>query len=287
MELHKIYRPITATPFRKNESYMEFEPCDALKPYIRCFWGTKKVTDQEKSDVIVKEVVTPDTCADLIFTVDFTNNAIESVFAAIGDRTLNWYSVYKENKRIFSFAIRFYAWGVSAFAEESLNHTKNNLLDMGYHFPKIKNEIEKQLFDVTNIDQLIPKVEKVLLKHFSDRHRNQVVLQAISRIVKNKGNLLMADLRKEMFLSERQLERLFGEYVGVSPKGLASMVRYQCLWCEVLCNKNFNGMDAVDRYGYSDYAHLCHDFKKFHSMSMADARKFALQNVGNIQDALA
>ena len=42
MNLHKIYHPITATPFQCTQDYMEFAPCDALKPYIRCFWGSEK-----------------------------------------------------------------------------------------------------------------------------------------------------------------------------------------------------------------------------------------------------
>lgn len=284
MEIYKIYRPITAYPFRNNEHYMEFEPCDALKPYIRCFWGTRKVARQEKSDVAIKQIVTPDTCADIIYTVDFTNNKIESVFGAIGDRTLVLQGENNEDRMVFYFAIRFYAWGVTAFAEESVKNTKNLLMDVGYHFPKIKKEIEKQLFDVRDIYQLIPKVEKVLLKCLNDRHKNQAVIQAVGNIILNKGNLLMTDLRQEVMISERQLERLFAEYVGVSPKSLTSMIRYQCLWNDVLYNKKFNSLDAVYKYGYSDYAHLCHDFKKYHSMSMADARKFAMQNVGNIQD---
>ncbi|MDE5779758.1 MAG: hypothetical protein K2I10_14880 [Lachnospiraceae bacterium] len=44
-------------------------------------------------------------------------------------------------------------------------------------------------------------------------------------------------------------------------------------------------LHVVYRYGYSDQAHLCHDFKKHHLMSMADAGKYAMQNVGNILDA--
>ncbi len=86
----------------------------------------------------------------------------------------------------------------------------------------------------------------------------------------------MTDLTQEVLLGNRQLERLFLEYIGVSPKSLASMVRYQYLWSEILYNKDFNIMDAVYKYGYSDQAHLCHDFKKYHSMNMSDARKHAI-----------
>lgn len=42
----------------------------------------------------------------------------------------------------------------------------------------------------------------------------------------------MLDLKQGTLIGERQLERLFSEYVGVSPKSLASMVRYQYLWSD-------------------------------------------------------
>lgn len=93
----------------------------------------------------------------------------------------------------------------------------------------------------------------------------------------------MIDLRQEVLIGSRQLERLFLEYIGVSPKSLASMVRYQYLWNELLYHKDFNIADAVYQYGYSDQAHLCHDFKKYHSMRISDARKYAIENVGNLQ----
>lgn len=284
MELYHMYRPITAAPFRCGDGYIELAPCDALKPYIRCFWGTRRVIRLEKSDVTIKDIVTPDTCMDIIFNVDFTNNKRESLFCGIDDRTFTIDGIRDESKTIFSFAIRFYAWGVTAFSEESVRDTKNTFFDVGYHFSKIKKEIEKMLFDAADIYQLIPVVEKVLLKHLSDRYENQTVLRAVHKILASRGNLSMADLRQEVLVSDRQLERLFGEYVGVSPKSLASMVRYQCLWSDIIYKKDFNVLDAVYKYGYSDQAHLCHDFRKYHSMSMVDARKYAMQNVGNVQD---
>lgn len=51
MELNQIYNPLTAAPFACNEYYMEFAPCAALKPYIKCFWGTKKPVRFLKSEI--------------------------------------------------------------------------------------------------------------------------------------------------------------------------------------------------------------------------------------------
>lgn len=284
MKLHKIYNPITATPFKCTEDYREFEPCEALRPYIRCFWGFEKTLTQEKCPAGLSGIVTPDTCMDIVFSVDFTNNKIGSLFCGIDDRTFISHDDNKEKKRSFLFAIRFYAWGTSLFAEESMRNTKNAFFDAGYHFSKIKKELEEHLFDVPDIYQLIPIAERILLKHIHEKHKNEIVFHSVSKILERRGNCLMADLKREVFIGSRQLERLFLEYIGISPKSLAAMIRYQYIWNEFLYNKSFDMMDAVYRYGYSDQSHLCHDFKKYHSMSMSEAKAYALRNVGNIQD---
>ncbi|MBD5453450.1 MAG: AraC family transcriptional regulator, partial [Lachnospiraceae bacterium] len=87
MELYKIYNPITANPFKCTGDYMEFAPCDALKPYIRCFWGSMEPVIRNETNATTTSLVTPDTCTDIIFTVDFTNNKIENSFCGIDDRT--------------------------------------------------------------------------------------------------------------------------------------------------------------------------------------------------------
>ncbi len=284
MELNTIYRPITATPFRSDNNYTEFEPSDILKPYVRCFWGTRGIVTRRKSSVVTEEIVTPDTCVDIMFTADYTNNKLDSRFHGIDDRSFR-YRTDVEDRELSTFAIRFYAWGAAAFAQESMKKTKGAYLDAEYHFSEIKREIERQLFYNADICQLIPTVEKVLLKNLRVRPQNQAVLQAVYEILAKRGNILIGDLKRRTLISERQLERLFDEYIGMSPKSLSAIVRYQCLWNDLIYNKSFNTLDAVYRYGYSDQAHLCHDFKKYHSMSMADAREYALGNVGNIQDS--
>lgn len=283
MKLHQIYHPITATPFRSTPDYTEFAPCDALKPYIRCFWGSEKPVVQEESTESPIDIVTPDTCMDIIFTADFANNTIDNAFCAMDERAFVTRQAIRTKKRFFRFAIRFYAWGASMFAAESMKNTKNTYFDAAYHFPEIKREIEKRMFDVQNIRQLIPVAETLLLNHFRDNYQNPVIFQSVSKILNTRGNLSMTDLKQEALVSSRQMERLFVEYIGVSPKSLAAMVRYQYLWNGFLYHDSFNIADAVYRYGYSDQAHLCHDFKKYHSMSLSDAKEFAMQNVGNVQ----
>ncbi len=280
-KLYKSYHPVTATPYQCTEDYMEFAPCEALKPYIRCFWGSRRAATRAENGAGEMDIVILDTCMDIIFHVDFTHNHISSSFFGIDDRT---FAVpYDGEKNIFFvFAVRFYPWGAALFAEESLRETKNAFFDADCHFSIVKREMERYLFDVSDICQLIPVAEKILLNRLNERHQNQTVFQTVARILEKRGNLSAAALGQEIFVSSRQLQRLFLEYIGVAPKSLASMVRYQYIWNELLQDKNFNKADAALRYGYTDQAHLCHDFKKYHSMNMEEARQYAVRGFTKI-----
>ena len=280
-KLYKSYHPVTATPYQCTEDYMEFAPCEALKPYIRCFWGSRRAATRAENGAGEMDIVIPDTCMDIIFHVDFTHNHISSSFFGIDDRT---FAVpYDGEKNIFFvFAVRFYPWGAALFAEESLRETKNAFFDADCHFSTVKREMEQYLFDVSDICQLIPVAEKILLNRLNERHQNQTVFQTVARILEKRGNLSAAALGQEIFVSSRQLQRLFLEYIGVAPKSLASMVRYQYIWNELLQDKNFNKADAALRYGYTDQAHLCHDFRKYHSMNMEEARQYAVRGFTKI-----
>ncbi|MDE6434824.1 MAG: helix-turn-helix domain-containing protein [Lachnospiraceae bacterium] len=279
-----IYNPITATPFAYNESYMEFEPCEALKPYIKCFWGTKKPYRQMKTDTPTRGIVTPDTCVDIIFTVDFTNNRIRGSFCGIDDRTFTTYDANDEEKVVSTFAIRFFAWSAVLFSEESMSDTRNAFFEVGHHFSKLQRAISPSLFDIVDMEARIRIAEEYLLKHIHPERKNTVLTDGVCEILKRKGNVKIGQLAKDIHTSSRHLERLFQENIGISPKRLASLVRYQYLWNDILFHPKFQILDAVYQYGYTDQAHLLHDFKRFHTMNITEAREYALKHVGFLQE---
>lgn len=284
MELYQMYNPITATPFAHNEHYMEFEPCLELKPFIKCFWGTNKPIQLKKTDIETTGIVTPDTCMDIIFEADFTNNKISDSFCGINTHTFETYSKNDTEKEIFTFAIRFYAWSVVCFSEESMQNVLNEAFDAGYHFEKIKKRMLPLLFQARNMEEMKSMAEGILLSKLNEKHSNRLVLEAVFQMMKKKGNIQMKQLAKEIHTSNRQLERLFKTYVGISPKGMASLIRYQYLWNDILYRPDFQIFDAVCKYGYTDQAHLIHDFKKYHSMSIKEAKEYAVKHVAFLQE---
>lgn len=282
MEFFQIYRPITGTPFQCDDSYREYEPCEALKPYVRCFWGSRRPYREEKGEYGVSTVI-PDTCMDIIFDVNFTDNYINSSFCGINDSSFHSDRKVEKSCVVSTFAVRFYAWSAVFFAEESMSGVKNGFFDADSHFSSIRKEIAPLLFDVTSINERIPLVETVLMRHLKPERKDRIVTEAVGEMLRHRGNLRMDKLAGEIHVSNRQIERVFKENMGVSPKTLSSLIRYQYVWREALFQRNFQMQDAVGKFGYTDQSHLLREFKKYHSLSIRKALENARKDVGFLQ----
>ena len=282
------YVPLTATPFQQNKKYTERPPQNLeLANYIRCFWGSEQPYLQKEQSVDAS-IVVPDTCVDIIYNIDYTDNTITGGFCGINDASF-WDHDRKESGHLVSiFAIRFFAWNAYVFSEDSLKDTINTYADVRMRFRWLDDLLRQQLFDKRTLEERRKAAEEILLGRLSVIRQNSMIDNAVEQIILRKGTQSVTELAKECFISSRQLERLFHEYIGITPKKLCSLVRYQYLWHEILTNPRFHVLDAVYKYAYTDQSHLMREFKRYHAMDIRMARLYAYQHcgshVGNIQD---
>ncbi len=275
MKPKMIYRPLTATPFKRNSAYREIEPCQALRPYIRCFWSREYDCPDPEMDEF-SGIVIPDTCVDIIYRMEDAGNIITSDFVGINDRSFCTRGNQKTDKKFSLFGIRFYAWSAYVFSEDSFRGTVNGHYDVRERFSWLDKELHRLLFDL-GLTDLIRFTETLLLKKLETARENVVVDRVMIDILRYQGGLEISQLAKENFISSRQMERLFCEYIGITPKKLSNLVRYQCLWRDIVSQSHFNTAEAVHKYGYTDSSHLMREFKRYHSMSIREAREMALR----------
>lgn len=247
--------PMVASPFGKG--YGEYEPCAALRPYVRCFW-----TSEGKGGGLV----VPDLCADIIF--DFDKNIV--FFCGVSD------TPFMASHSTRSFGIRFYEWTAALFSEDTLRGTLNGSFELGAHFRRLERELAPRIFAAATTAQRIALSELFLVNNIHER-RCGLFAQALGEIIERRGACSAGGISKELHISARQLERVFAEYSGLSPKKTAELVRYQCLWRDILFGREFNTAEKALEYGYVDQAHLLRDFRRFHTMPPAAARRNALE----------
>ena len=276
-----FYHPITCDPKCLRSGLLETSPRDILKPYIRCFWTNKSSLSNINNFNIDKEVyVTPDTCMDIIFTCDYGSNSIECSFFGINDNTCLVPNNY-DNKAIFG--IRFFAWSAILFSNESLKDAGNNICDAENYFLGFVRIMKKYLQSEMDYFKRVSFAENLLISYLDNTKINNNLLNSIDFIIKNKGNVQIKDLCNNTYISPRQLQRIFKENIGISPKKISDLIRYQFIWNSIV-NNRFNIMNLVSEYGFTDQAHLLNTFKKYHSMTPKQALIYANKDVAFLQE---
>ncbi|MDY3792414.1 MAG: AraC family transcriptional regulator [Oscillospiraceae bacterium] len=267
-DLSKIYMPITADPFENNDSYTEIMPSAPLKPYIRCFWGTKRPVTHKSSGIVI-----PDTCMDIIF--HFYEGGSTSFFCHI-DEAAHSPSSNSDTAEYSTFAVRFYPWSAAAFAEyPDMSIPTDRPEDI---FPKLTQRIYEAVSRESTLMGRSKAAEAVLYDSLRPENQSADVMNALYFAIISGGNIKISDLASYTALSSRTLQRKFSLQTGMSPKILCDLIRYQLLWQETAMGNGISILDAVEKYGYYDQSHLLGDFRKRHLMTPAEAVKYLHRN---------
>lgn len=274
MHLSEIYRPLTAAPFRCTEEYIEIEPCSALKPFIRCFWGTESVISVSCES---GSIVSPDTCMDIIFHIDMVSGTYTAAFCGIDERShMSGNSCTSAGTA--TFGIRFYPWSAVLFAEEDMSRCKNGCFDAEEYFGGYIARLGESIIQCNTIYERARAAEIILMDMLTESLADSDLLNGIYHIIHTDGRAKISDICSYACISERTLERLFLRGTGVSPKTMSSLIRYQLLWRDILSLRGANTLDLAEKYGYTDQSHLLKDFKRRHMMSPSQAVRYAAEH---------
>ena len=223
-------------------AYEEHPPPAHLAPFVRCVWRLRGEGDPGRADRIL-----PDGCFELIvhrgdpFTCE---GRIQPAAMVVGQ--IRRPTIVSSSRRADVLGIRFRPGGFYAFT--------------GIHARELRDEI----VDLREID---------LARRPSEPDRT--VSAAVAQLVQTHGGLRIRDLAGRIGTTERTLERLFERHVGLRPKELARIVRFQA---------SLRGIDP----GYYDDSHRIHDFHEFAGAPpatvMAERTELTDAFVGNLQD---
>lgn len=128
--------------------------------------------------------------------------------------------------------------------------------------PRQARSLEERIgdADVNEIPEIVQGFLLDLLER-SRRPAHPAVVEASERILAAHGNGSVEALAREMGISRRQLERLFKLQVGVGPKELASLARFERVLERLeRLRTGLSGADLAYETGYSDQAHLIRSF---------------------------
>lgn len=115
-----------------------------------------------------------------------------------------------------------------------------------------------------------------------NRHSLQAATRhALQRIIQAQGNISMKDLRQELQLSERTLERRFQEAIGLSPMLFGRICRFQASLNRLRAQSYDKLSDIAFEHEYADQSHFIRNFKEFTGLTPFQFRKSMRETVEN------
>lgn len=262
------YRPITSTPFLKDGSYCEIAPCSALKPYICCFWGNEY---PQPASSAANRLVIPDTCMDIIIRVNYSDNKLTANFCTLDEKS--YHSGKATGSAVLStFGIRFFFRSAALFSRESFRNTKNKACFPDEFFHGITAELAEIVLRFDTLSERAKAAEKILIRRLVPERIDPDIMNSVNDMIAYNGRMKISEIAKRNVISERRMERIFAENIGISPKTLSGLIRYQLVWQEIV-RGGADILDLTEKYGYTDQAHLLHDFRSRHGMTPSQAYK--------------
>ena len=240
--------------------YSEFNPADALKNLIYCYWQlrTPNILDSPYDYRVVS-----DGCIDVFFNLKHTRKSF-----VMGFCHKYWeFSIGKE----FNYAgIRFYPsvfpqlFGVPA---QTLSNKDQPLAPI---LPHLANFIAEEINE--DFDQSIPKLDHLLNSMVQENtpQADPRFQRAFMEIL-NKNGHLETERDLDTGLSPRQLRRLFNHYIGTTPKSFCQVVRFQYILNAKPSKQSLRDNKIFYDVGFYDQAHFIKDFKKFYGVTPARA----------------
>ncbi|MGB3468887.1 MAG: AraC family transcriptional regulator, partial [Cyclobacteriaceae bacterium] len=105
-------------------------------------------------------------------------------------------------------------------------------------------------------------IEKWLVEQIiDDDFYTEIIRAAIASIQQSPSQIKISDLKAKSGYSEKQFIQIFKKYVGITPKQIHRIVRFNEILSAVEKEKKISWTQIASECGYFDQAHFIRDFK--------------------------
>ena len=245
--------------------YLEILPRPPLNKFVECFWTLES---DPASEPCLAERILPDGCAELIlnFGARFSEHnedgaqKLQPLHYFVGQMTQP--ILIMPTGVVQLIGIRFQPGGTIPFFRQPMHELTNRVVPLDQLGAAFERELIARVLDKPSLPEKIAALEQWLGERIHDCKFDSWLLPLTSRIVGWGGRVSVDELASAAGVSGRQLERRFLRDVGLGPKQLCRILRFQQVFRVVEQVNACWSAVAVD-CGYYDQAHLIRDFREF------------------------
>lgn len=266
-------------------NFNRMKPHPELEPFIECYWSI-----EDESTISQIQKIIPDGYPEILFHHR-------------DPWQINMQGAWElQPKRLLAGQVRRYfylqntgASGIIGIKLKPAALTQWFNLDMSKYTDKVidlsealgtrLSDLEQQLHKTTT-----PEAITEVADHYFQQFRHPIagppqpaIDKAVELIIDRKGLITIAEITVQTGISERQLERYFKKYVGLSPKYYARVIRFSAIF-QYIQQGDIGWAGLANEAGYYDQSHFIRNFKAFtgedptaYGFSEANMANFFLQ----------
>jgi len=251
--------------------YHEIRPLPPLAKYVECIWTLESDTFSSNAP---PERILPDGCVELIlnFGAAFEEHSADGNAHRQPTRFLVGQMtgpvLIAPTGEVQLLGIRFHPGGTFPFFRLPMHELTDTWVELGGLSSKLERELTSGVEELPSISQKVAAVQQRLVSQIQAKRIDSLPLALAGKMVARGGVVSLEELVADSGLSGRQLERRFLQEVGLGPKLLARILRFQQVFRAVERNDVQWAPIAVE-CGYYDQSHLIRDFQQFARQSPA------------------
>jgi AraC-like DNA-binding protein len=240
-------------------------PKPPLSRFIELIWAVQGTPDY------TREKVLPNGAIELIINLGSYHKVVsktdhrhfevfrESWLAGIQED----YIIIEALRESDLIGIRFRPGGAHAFLHFPVSEMTNHVVECEQLFGALLRQLREQLLETPRFDQRIRLIENFMLKRIDPATEDPLIAYALREIHQHDGQKMIYQLSREVGYSHKHLISRFRAAVGVSPKRLCRILRFQSVIHRIKNQTQVRWADVAQQCNYYDQAHLIHEFRHF------------------------
>ncbi len=256
----KLEKPRGILNLRANEpmpGMWRYWPSDDLAPFVEHYW----TIEWDVPEPIVRETL-PHPSVHLVLEQGRGEELA-------GVATSKFTRVIEGKSRVFS--VKFYPGGFRPFIGAPVSSLSNRVFDLSDILGAAARGLCERALAHTDHQATIGVIEN-FLRQFDPRADDSLdlVQRIANRVIDDRTITRVEQIVDEFDIGKRSLQRVFDDYVGVSPKWMIQRFRLHEASERIAASAHVRWSDIALELGYADQAHFIRDFKKLIGKSPAD-----------------
>ncbi|WP_135555334.1 helix-turn-helix transcriptional regulator [Paenibacillus cymbidii] len=258
---------VHAAAGREKFALARFEPASPLQPFIEHYW------------IIHYDL--PDGMTHTQTVLSYPNVHLAFERDESGSRALLYGVPSRPFVRVLRGAgkvlgVKFRAGGFYPFWRRDVAQLTGKTVPAADIFGPVADDWLAAVFGAGSDEEMAAQAERALLARLPDRDaQGERTARIVADTMTDRSIIKVEQLCEQSGLSVRQLQRLFGKYVGVTPKWVIKRFRLQEAAERMENDESAQWADLAAQLGYFDQAHFSKDFKSVLGQTPATYRKNA------------